>query len=192
MPGGSKKGGGLEVKSAYKKQKFGEAASPFTMKGSPHKLGTIEGTEAYKASIAKFAVEQTRTSGDATLVGAASELGGSYVPSSQDYSIKTGFTVTGELGKKKKKKKNGKKKDEKKDKEKVIIPREEDEIKVKGAKEQAHWQSGGGFGEKTFIDPAHKASKPKKKIRVKGQPYTGKEVRKKKNDAWESSWSEYI
>lgn len=36
MPGGSKKGGGLEVKSAYK------------MKGSPHKTGTIEGTSAYK------------------------------------------------------------------------------------------------------------------------------------------------
>ena len=36
MPGGSKKGGGLEVGSAYK------------MKGSPHKLGTIEGTSAYK------------------------------------------------------------------------------------------------------------------------------------------------
>ena len=30
MPGKSKKGGGLEVKSAYKKQKFG---TPFTMKG---------------------------------------------------------------------------------------------------------------------------------------------------------------
>jgi len=189
MPGGSKKGGGLEVKSAYKKQKFGEAASPFTMKGSPHKLGTIEGTEAYKASMAKFTVEQTRTSGDATLVGAASELGGSYVPSSQDYSIKTGFTVTGELGKKKKKK-NGKKKDEKKDKEKVIIPREEDEIKVKGAKEQAHWQSGGGFGEKTFIDPAHETPKEKKKIRVKGKPTTGKEVRKKKGG--EFSWNDYF
>ena len=36
MPGGSKKGGGLEVGSAYK------------MKGSPHKLGTIEGTSAFK------------------------------------------------------------------------------------------------------------------------------------------------
>ena len=98
MPGGSKKGGGLEVKSAYKKQKFG---TPFTMKGSPHKLGTIEGTEAYKASMAKFTVEQTRISGDATLVGAASELGGSYVPSSQDYSIKTGFTVDSKDKKKK-------------------------------------------------------------------------------------------
>ena len=36
MPGGSKKSGGLEVGSAYK------------MKGSPHKMGTIEGTSAYK------------------------------------------------------------------------------------------------------------------------------------------------
>jgi hypothetical protein len=36
MPGGSKTGGGLKVKSAYK------------MKGSPHKLGTIEGTSAFK------------------------------------------------------------------------------------------------------------------------------------------------
>ena len=37
MPGGSKKGGGLEVKksSFYKKRKFGEAKSPFAMKGSP-------------------------------------------------------------------------------------------------------------------------------------------------------------
>jgi hypothetical protein len=32
MPGGDKEGGGLEVKSAYKKQKFG---TPFKMKGSP-------------------------------------------------------------------------------------------------------------------------------------------------------------
>ena len=41
MPGGSKKGGGLEVGSAYK------------MKGSPHKTGTIEGTSAYKAKTQK-------------------------------------------------------------------------------------------------------------------------------------------
>lgn len=41
MPGGSKKGGGLEVGSAYK------------MKGSPHKMGTIEGTSAYKAKAEK-------------------------------------------------------------------------------------------------------------------------------------------
>ena len=41
MPGGSKKGGGLEVGSAYK------------MKGSPHKLGTIEGTSAFKDKYAK-------------------------------------------------------------------------------------------------------------------------------------------
>ena len=77
---------------------------PYKMKGSPHKLGNIEGTEAYKASMAKFTVEQTRASGDATLVSAASELGGSYTPSSQDYSIKTGFTPVGGKGKKKKKK----------------------------------------------------------------------------------------
>jgi len=88
-----------------KKQKFG---TPFVMKGSPHKLGTIEGTSAFKA---KFAVEQTRTTGDPTLVGAASELGSSYIPGTIDYSIKTGFTVDSK-GKKKKKngKKNGKKK----------------------------------------------------------------------------------
>ena len=41
MPGGSRTGGGLEVKSAYK------------MKGSPHKTGTIEGTSAYKAKTQK-------------------------------------------------------------------------------------------------------------------------------------------
>ena len=91
MPGKSKKGGGLEVKGPYK------------MKGSPHKLGTIEGTEVHKASMAKFTVEQTRTSGDATLVAAGSKLGGSYVPHETDYSIKTGFTVDSK-GKKKKKK----------------------------------------------------------------------------------------
>ena len=73
-----------------KKQKFGEAKSPFEMKGSPHKLGTIEGTSMHKASIAK-AVEQTRTAGDMAIVGAASELGSSYVPHEMDYSIKTGF-----------------------------------------------------------------------------------------------------
>ena len=86
-----------------KKQKFG---TPFVMKGSPHKLGTIEGTSAFKA---KFAVEQTRTTGDPTLVGAASELGSSYVPGAIDYSIKTGFETKG--GEKKKNgEKNGKKK----------------------------------------------------------------------------------
>ena len=105
MPGGSKKGGGLEVGSAYKKQAFGEAVTPFTMKGSPHKLGTIEGTEAHKASMAKFTVEQTRTSGDPSLVTAGSELGSSYVPGAIDYSIKTGFKIDS-----KGKKKNGGKK----------------------------------------------------------------------------------
>ena len=40
MPGGSKKGGGLTVKKSalYKKQKFGEAISPFMMKKSPTKI----------------------------------------------------------------------------------------------------------------------------------------------------------
>jgi hypothetical protein len=33
MPGKSKKGGGLESSPVYKKQKFGEAKSPFNMKG---------------------------------------------------------------------------------------------------------------------------------------------------------------
>ena len=42
MPGGSKKGGGLEVGSAYK------------MKGSPHKLGTIEGTSAFKKKMGPY------------------------------------------------------------------------------------------------------------------------------------------
>ena len=176
MPGGSKKGGGLEVGSAYKKQAFGEAVSPFVMKGSPHKLGTIEGTSAFKA---KFVVEQTRTSADASLVG--TELGSSYIPHSVEYGIETGFTT-------KYKDKNGEKKEDGEKKE-VIIPREEDEIKVEGANEQAYWQSGGGFGEKTFIDPAHKTPKPKKKIRVKGQPYTGKEVRKRKGSP---SWDEIL
>ena len=39
--GRQRKGGGLEVGSAYK------------MKGSPHKMGTIEGTSAYKARAEK-------------------------------------------------------------------------------------------------------------------------------------------
>ena len=38
MPGGSKAGGGLKTK----KSTF------YKMKGSPHKLGTIEGTSAFK------------------------------------------------------------------------------------------------------------------------------------------------
>ena len=84
---------------------------PYKMKGSPHKLGTIEGTSAFRAK-KKFAVEQTRTSSDAALVGAASELGSSYVPGTIDYSVKTGFET-----KSKEKKKNGKKKDKKKDKD---------------------------------------------------------------------------
>jgi hypothetical protein len=101
MPGGSKEGGGLEVKSAYKKQKFGEAISPFTMKGSPHKVGTIEGTSAYKASMAKLAaseiptatVDTSRTSGDASIVGAFGEVGKSYVPAAVEYGLETGFKV---------------------------------------------------------------------------------------------------
>ena len=40
MPGGNKKGGGLKT-VMYK------------MKGSPHKMGTIEGTSAYKAKTEK-------------------------------------------------------------------------------------------------------------------------------------------
>jgi hypothetical protein len=87
---------------------------PFKMEGSPHKLGTIEGTVAHKASMAKakaFTVEQTRTSGDKTVIEAASELGSSYIPTAIDYNIESGFTVDSK-GKKKKKngKKNGKKK----------------------------------------------------------------------------------
>ena len=77
---------------------------PYKMKGSPHKLGTIEGTEVHKASMAKakaFAVEQTRTSGDPSLVTAGSELGSSYIPASIDYGIETGFK-TDSKGKKKK------------------------------------------------------------------------------------------
>ena len=101
MPGGSKKGGGLEVKGPYK------------MKGSPHKLGTIEGTAAHKASMAKFTVEQTRTSGDATIIEAASELGSSYIPHAQDYSIKTGFKIKDK--EEEEEKKNGKKKGKKYD-----------------------------------------------------------------------------
>ena len=38
MPGKSKKGGGLESSPVYKKQKFGEAKSPFMMKKSPAKI----------------------------------------------------------------------------------------------------------------------------------------------------------
>ena len=43
MPGKSKKGGGLTVKKSalYKKQKFGEAKSPFTMERSPAKQAEI-------------------------------------------------------------------------------------------------------------------------------------------------------
>ena len=37
MPGKSKKGGGLESSPIYKKQSYGEAKSPFMMKGSPFK-----------------------------------------------------------------------------------------------------------------------------------------------------------
>ena len=37
MPGKSKKGGGLKSSPIYKKQGYGEAKSPFMMKGSPFK-----------------------------------------------------------------------------------------------------------------------------------------------------------
>ena len=42
MPGKSKKGGGLESSPIYRKQKFGEAKSPFMMKGSPYKKVTTK------------------------------------------------------------------------------------------------------------------------------------------------------
>ena len=38
MPGKSKKGGGLESSPVYKKQKFGEAKSPFIMKSGSSPL----------------------------------------------------------------------------------------------------------------------------------------------------------
>ena len=88
-------------------------SSSYKMKGSPHKLGTIEGTSAHKASMAKFTVEQTRTSGDPSLVGTGSELGSSYIPHAQDYSIKTGFKIKDK--EEEEEKKNGKKKGKKYD-----------------------------------------------------------------------------
>ena len=166
-----------------KKQKFGEAKSPFEMKGSPHKLGTIEGTSAFKA---RFTVEQTRTTGDAAIVGAASELGSSYVPGAIDYGLDVGFKTKDK--EEKSKKKNEKKKNEKK-KDKEIKLDKVSELGDFGT-EAKYWQSGGGFGKKTFIDPAHKTTKPRKKIKVKGKPTTGKEI--KKDDRWTSSWDEYI
>ena len=45
MPGKSKKGGGLESSPVYKKQKYGTAKSPFTMKGSPLKAGYYDAME---------------------------------------------------------------------------------------------------------------------------------------------------
>ena len=44
MPGKSKKGGGLTVKKSalYKKQGYGTAKSPFTMKGSPLKQDYVK------------------------------------------------------------------------------------------------------------------------------------------------------
>ena len=62
MPGGSKKGGGLEVGSAYK------------MKGSPHKLGTIEGTSAFKKKVGEYVTYETKLyDGDGTLSKVAEE-----------------------------------------------------------------------------------------------------------------------
>ena len=175
------------------------ARTPYKMKGSPHKMGTIEGTSTHKASMAKLAaseiptakVDMSRTSGDGTITAAFGEVGKSYIPAGIDYGLETKIDVVKSEGKGKKKK-NVKKEKKNGEKKKVVIPREEDEIKVDGANNQAHWQSGGGFGERNFIDPAHKAPEPRKKIRVKGQPYTGKEVRNKKSDAKEFSWSEYM
>ena len=53
MPGKSKKGGGLESSPVYKKQRYGEGVSPFTMRSgnSPLKKGILksawEGTKAF-------------------------------------------------------------------------------------------------------------------------------------------------
>ena len=62
MPGGSKKGGGLKT-TMYKKE------SPmYKMKGSPHKLGTIEGTSAFKKKVDEYVTYETKLyNGDGTL-----------------------------------------------------------------------------------------------------------------------------
>jgi len=49
MPGKSRKGGGLESSPVYKKQAYGTAKSPFTMKRSPAKKNPLgEGGWLYK------------------------------------------------------------------------------------------------------------------------------------------------
>ena len=66
----------------------------FKMKGSPHKRGEIQGTRAYKRSIAKAisqqqqpVVAQTRTQADANLIQAASDLATSYSPGRINYEL---------------------------------------------------------------------------------------------------------
>ena len=75
------------------------ARTPYKMKGSPHKMGTIEGTSMHKASMAKLAaseiptakVDMSRTSGDGTITSAFGEVGKSYIPAATDYGLETGF-----------------------------------------------------------------------------------------------------
>ena len=94
------------------------ARTPYKMKGSPHKMGTIEGTSMHKASMAKLAaseiptakVDMSRTSGDGTIASAFGEVGKSYIPAGMDYSLETGFKTEDEDKKKKKGKKEKKKK----------------------------------------------------------------------------------
>ena len=77
------------------------ARTPYKMKGSPHKMGTIEGTSTHKASMAKLAaseiptakVDMSRTSGDGTITAAFGEVGRSYILAGIDYGLETGFTV---------------------------------------------------------------------------------------------------
>ena len=83
----------------------------FKMKGSPAKMGRIQGTAAHKASMARVKAEsivaQTRTSGDPSLVSAGRDLGESRVPGEVDYSVRYQPKI---LDPKKKKKETKKKK----------------------------------------------------------------------------------
>ena len=66
--------------------------SGFKMKGSPAKMGSIQGTPMYKASVAKAKAEpivpQTRTQADPDLVMMGKYLGESLVGKEIDYSLR--------------------------------------------------------------------------------------------------------
>ena len=185
------------------------ARTPYKMKGSPHKMGTIEGTSMHKASMAKLAaseiptakVDMSRTSGDGTIASAFGEVGKSYIPAGMDYSLETGFKTEGEGKKKKKGKKEKKKKYDPRGKHEMDPNQLKDrpivteEPKTEGSSEHHYFKGLDTRTNSYGLSPAkNKKEENKEKVKVTmskdGSKITrtkgGKSVHLKLNPDWDS------